>query len=315
MLTPVQTGVLVPDSCPLSGVRLVAPPARLRPGRLQAKTAHQHQAWLTAIIRKFGALSALACAVIATPSHAGGFTVSFETEAPGMQTTSATVFGGVETFNTQPIGTGKSFATHFGTGGNFTGIYANVQINPTDMYGGAGGNGEYAVAFPSNSYTLDLTTTQPGGVTYFGYWLSALDAGNQALFYKNGQLLFDFMPSDLIHAIAQTPNPAAYYGNPNVPYYDWNRPEPYAFVNFFATGGTSFDRVVFKEVNFAGGYESDNHTIGQWSDMGTGTVIPLQASIITAPVPEPDTWLMMTGGLAIIGIAVHRHKTRQTAVA
>ena len=65
-----------------------------------------------------------------------------------------------------------------------------VQINPADVYGGAGGAGNYAVAFGNTPYTLTLTADpikDPQGINYFGYWLSALDAGNQVAFLQGRQ--------------------------------------------------------------------------------------------------------------------------------
>ena len=61
------------------------------------------------------------------------------------------------------------------------------------------------------------------------------------------------------------------------------------FVNFYATAGTTFDRVVFRESPTVGGYESDNHTVGYYRTItGTG-------------VPEPATWAMMIIGFGAAG--------------
>lgn len=116
------------------------------------------------------------------------FIVSYEAEAAGVENTTATFsVGGVETFNELPVGTyPQSIATTFGTSGagsTIDGTYtagsaAGIQINQADQYGGAGGTGNYIVAFPNTPYTLSLTSDVQGGVNYFGYWLSALDPGN-----------------------------------------------------------------------------------------------------------------------------------------
>ena len=75
------------------------------------------------------------------------------------------------------------------------------------------------------------------------------------------------------------------------------------FLNFFDTTGT-FSKVVFQELpSFGGGYESDNHTVGNYVTMGQGTTLPLVASIPGA-VPEPSSWLMLLAGFAGIGLAL-----------
>jgi hypothetical protein len=83
---------------------------------------------------------------------------------------------GVETFNSRPTGTGPGFTTDYGTGGAITGTYSGpsgVQINPADVFGGAGGIGNYVVAFGNTPYTLSLVADpilDPQGINYFGYW-------------------------------------------------------------------------------------------------------------------------------------------------
>ena len=258
------------------------------------------------MFRTLTSLTALALILSAAPAQAGKFVVNYESEAPGIQNTTATVAGGVETFNSRPTGAGQTFTTDFGTSGKYTGTYKNVQINSADQYGGAGGTGNYPVTFNGTGYSLNLSTKQPGGVNYFGYWLSALDPGNVLDFYSKGKLLFQFNPSDALTAINASPNASAYYGNPNSP---WRADsgEPFVFLNFFATGNTTFDKVVFQEVNYGGGYESDNQTIGKWSTMGTGTLVPLISSI-TSAVPEISTWIMMIAGMGVVGATMRRRR-------
>jgi hypothetical protein len=82
------------------------------------------------------------------------------------------------------------------------------------------------------------------------------------------------------------------------------------FLNFFDTTGT-FSKVVFQELaNNSGGYESDNHTVGNYVTMGQGTVLPLVASIA---VPEPASWLMMVVGCAALGLAVRTRRRQDGA--
>ena len=229
-------------------------------------------------------------------STAGNAAVVVTYELPGVQTTTAAFdYVGVETFDGRPTGLGQNFTTDFGTTGQstvITGAYSEVQINPADVYGAAGGVGNYAVAFSNDPYELTLSTSDPKGVTYFGYWLSALDANNRLDFYQGSQLLYTFTPTAVLNAIGGNP---AYFGNPTAPFQGGNGGEPYSFVNVYFTNGESFDRVRFYQVG-GGGYESDNHTVGFFTNIGG------------IGVPEPATWAMMIGGFGLVGSALRRRR-------
>jgi hypothetical protein len=183
---------------------------------------------------------------------------------------------GVETFDLRLSNLG--FTTTFGTGGTITGVYSAAQFPVADQYGGAGGTGKYASASSGTSYNVALTSTLTTGINYFGFWLSALDGGNQVGFYKNNVLLYTFLPSTLIAAVGACNSSNAYCGNPNSQFAGLNTNEPYAFVNFVDTNGT-FDSVRFVQ-GTGGGYESDNHTIGfVTSQSGTGIGVPEPTSL------------------------------------
>ncbi|WP_310476325.1 PEPxxWA-CTERM sorting domain-containing protein [Sandarakinorhabdus sp.] len=233
------------------------------------------------------------------------FTVSLETEAAGIQnSTSGFSAVGVERFNARATGAGQNFTSNFG-GNDFTGRYTGVQINRADRFGGAGGNGKYAVTFSSAGYSLDLAATT-GKVTYFGFWLSALDRGNQVSFLKGGETLFTFTASDARSFINGLPNRASYSCNPNAAFANQNCGEPYAFLNFYARGGASFDRIVFAENPQVGGYESDNHTVGRWNRI-SGTPIDITGTV--AGVPEPSSWAMLIAGFGLVGAGMRRRRT------
>jgi hypothetical protein len=272
----------------------------------------------------------IAWAVLASVAAAGtaqaAVVVTFEGEAAGVQNTTATfTASAVENFNSLPVHTYPSSITQTtATGGgsitmNYTaGSSSGIQINSADQYGAAGGTGNYIVAFNSTPYTLNLSSTNvAGGINYFGYWLSALDAGNEALFYgNNNQLLLTFKAQDLISYLNTLPNPSEYYGNPNTAFKGQDSGEPFVFLNFFDTTGT-FSKVVFEELpSYGGGYESDNHTVGNYATMGQGTTLPLVASVQSA-VPEPASWLMLLAGFGVIGIALRARpaSTRAPALA
>jgi hypothetical protein len=247
----------------------------------------------------FGAGVALCLSVPASAA----FTVSLESGLPGAQeTTSGFSAVGVERFTDRALGTGQNFVSDFG-GSLFTGTYTGTEIRVADQYGGAGGDGRYAVTFGNPGYTLDLTTSLPGGVTYFGFWLSALDGGNSISFFQGGALLFTFNAFDARNFINSLPNASSYYCNPTAAFAGQNCNEPYAFLNFYARGSTRFEQVTFNQL-IGGGYESDNHTVGRWTRI-SGTVIPIAGSV----VPEPQAWMMLMAGFALVG-ALNRRRSR-----
>lgn len=234
-------------------------------------------------------LAAAGALLAATGAHADTFVQTYE--APGVQNTTATFSGGVgvETFESRTPGFG-GFTSTFG-GSPYTGTYSyGARIDNANQYGSAGGSGQHAVTFTNEGYSITLDQK----VSYFGYWLSALDGGNNVKFYNDGVLVGSLTPANVLASIGGN---SAYFGNPNAPFLGQNHGEPYAFVNFYDTDG-SFNKIVFNENPLGGGYESDNHTVGIYKDIG-GTPV----------VPEPSTYAMMLLGLAGLG-AVARRRTR-----
>jgi hypothetical protein len=232
--------------------------------------------------------------VVTTAAKADTFFLNYE--APGVQSTTATFsIMGVENFDTRA----GAFSTDYGASGVITGTYGgSVQILPADQYGGAGGVGNYIVAFPGAPSQLTLVNDpvkNPDGINYFGYWLSALDAGNQVVFKKAGVQVGALTPGDVLAQVSGQP---AYFGNPNPAFLGQNSGQPYAFINFYDTTGT-FDEVDFTQ-NMIGGYESDNHTVGFFTKIGG----------VTTAVPEPSAWIMMGLGFAGLSFAGHRRASK-----
>jgi hypothetical protein len=255
---------------------------------------------MNAVARIAISMAVSACAI--SQAQALPFSVTLESETVGTQNSTSGFFTkGVETFEGRATGEPQDFTTDFGGSTIFSGTYTGVGVNNADQYGGAFGTGQYANARTSRSYSLKLTSTEPQGVTYFGFWLSALDGNNNVTFRQNGADLFTFSAQNAADFIATLPNSSSYRCNPNAAFANQNCGEPYSYLNFYAEGNTRFDEVVFTQ-GPGGGYESDNHTVGRW-ERKSGTPIPIPA------VPEPATWGMLILGFGMAGAAVRRRHT------
>ncbi len=229
---------------------------------------------------------------MAGAAQADTFHVTFE--APGVETSTAAFSStGVETFDGIGQGGGQTFASQFGSGGAILGSYSGVDVLAADQYGGAGGAGNYASTF--GAYSLSLSTSDPAGINYFGFWLSALDSGNTVTFSRAGSAVFSFSPGDVLALVGGNP---AYFGNPDAA--GANASQAYVFLNFFDTNG-AFDTVTFSETLANAGYESDNHTVGFYT-AESGTPV--------GSVPEPAAWMMMILGFGAVGAVVRRGVTR-----
>ncbi|APW60914.1 PEP-CTERM sorting domain-containing protein [Paludisphaera borealis] len=217
--------------------------------------------------------------VLSSQSAFAGIDVTIE--AAGVQSSQqANII--TETFNSQATGVlNAPLVTSIGT---YTATADSSIILSADQYGGANGTQYISVGSQAGGPGGSMVLSLNGPADYFGLWWSAVDSQNKLQLYSGGvggTLLGTYTSADL-PAFS-----AGYFGNPNPPA-DRNTGEPYAYVNFFGTAGTTFDTIVFSNSN-ATGFESDNHSIHS--------------------VPEPSA-LLMGGAASVIGLAVARRRRR-----
>ena len=239
------------------------------------------------------AAALLLTATVAPSARADSFNVSFY--GAGVQSSPASTF--VENFDTA-VPSGGVLTTNY-SGSALTGTYTGgFALYNADIFGGAGGTGRYLTTF--SSYALTLSSN----VNYFGMWFSALDSGNQLSFYDGSTLLYSFTPAAFSALVGACPGTSGFCGNPNN---GANPGQQYAFLNFFDSDG-SFNRITFTEDPTIGGFESDNHTVGNLTTGPGGTPIPGGGS--PSPIPEPSTFLLLGTGALGLASTVRRRLHR-----
>ena len=194
--------------------------------------------------------TATGLAALPTAAFAADIVMTYA-QAPGL--TNSTLAGtSVFTFNGFANGTHLTNAVWSGVG-----TYDLLYIINANQYGGAAGSG-YSVesarvglgAVPTS--TLNLTTA----ISYFGMWWSAGDANNFLSFYSGNNLIASFSTATLLSRLPNT-----YFGNHTPGYVGADGSEAFAFINFYGTAGTTFDKIVLSDPSTTSGFESDNHTI------------------------------------------------------
>ncbi len=192
-----------------------------------------------------------------------GVIVSYE--AAGVQ---ASTMSGVitETFDELKPGSFSSIKT---LGGTLSGL-PSFEVVKADEFGGAGGTGNYfAVGAQSGTTAAALSFQLTNPQTYFGFWFSAIDSRNSVELLSAGNVV-----ETLSAATVDSSLSSAYNGNPNS---GADSGEKFAFVNFTATGDTTFDQIRFMNASTATGFEADNFTI-------KGTSVPEPSSIVMASI-------------------------------
>jgi len=206
-------------------------------------------------------------------------------ESAGTQTTTV---AGTTVFDFNSLGGANKYSNVSCFGG--LGTIDSLCVVPSDEYGGSQGHSFYAVDSSSvgGSHHVEKTTlTFSRPMSYFGFWWSAGDAANYLDFYSGGTLVASYSTAWLRQQVPEPKTtPGGYYGNPttNTVLYSGEHVsakgldpgEPFAFINFFASAGTTFDKIVLSN-SASSGFESDNWTIRQdayGTVIGDGTTLP-----------------------------------------
>jgi hypothetical protein len=226
-----------------------------------------------------------ACLLLPVTARAG---LILSVEAPGVQTSQV---AGVTTENFESIALGQ-YVTLGTAVGNFNAVVPGLKIIAADQFGGAGGAGQYfVVGLVGGTTQADLDLG--GQKAYVGMWLSALDPTNIIELYSGGSLVASYNAAT-VHSFL----PASYNGNPNPPFLGQDSNEPFAYLNFIGTGGTTFDTVRFKNASTSG-LEIDNISVR------TAEVqAPLPGTIVDGGVTAVPLPSAILGGLPLLGFLV-----------
>ena len=216
-------------------------------------------------------------------------------------------YGASAGFLTDDFGTK---AGNRGTFTSFTSATTNItytgtgspQIQANDQFGG-NGTGNY-LGVTSGAV---VTATFAAPVQYFGLYITALDANNGLKLYSGTALLLDFSASVLTSVLPNNStstvqaldgtlyNTNQYYGQPVT---NQNPTEPYAYISFFASAGTTITSVVLTEPPSTAIFETDNYSIRT-------TAPAVNTSLVLIPEPSVISCVVL-GGLALIGCRKRR---------
>lgn len=184
-----------------------------------------------------------------------------------------------------------------------------LAVMSSDQYGS--GTGNYVAIGAESHSSGPVTLVLPKDQNYFGLAWDAGDAENTLSFYDEGTQVGYYSTSTIMGILQQATvtalngskyNSSQYYGQP-VTHQD--TAEPFAYINFIASGGAYFDEVVFGNSNTtATGFESDNHAIASYSPTPETSSVYVGSAFASLDSDEGDSGSSATpepGALALIG--------------
>ena len=211
--------------------------------------------------------------------------LTFTNENAGVQ---ATTVPGVTTETFDSLSTG-AVTTYTDSIGTFTG----GSIHAADIFGAAGGTGNYYV-IGSQSGTLSATLTLTTPEDYFGMWWSAGDSGNHLEFYDGATLIGSYDVGNALSGL-----PSGYNGNPNN---GGDSGEPFAYLDLTTSGATQITSIVFTNLDLSSGFEMDNFSV-----LPTQITPPGNPIGGNAPDSTNTGLLLMVVVSALFGVD-HRHQ-------
>ena len=276
-----------------------------------------------------GTLCALAALGLAPLPHAHAApSLAIYLSKPQSQTTIYDLTT-VETF--ESLATGNRTTDFSSAIGTYTLSASNpFNIQADNQYGA--GTGQYMAIGAQSGTTTPITLTFAAPQAYFGFSWNAGDNSNGLTFYNGATSLGRFSTATLTTLLSRPTVTAIdgtnyasseYYGKSGTGATKTartNNGEPYAFLNFIATGET-FDRVVFDNSNSKGsGFESDNHTIRTDAPPTLDQKSVFAASLtngtttIATAAPEPAALVYLLPFIPFTGAvgALRRRKRRQS---
>jgi hypothetical protein len=225
----------------------------------------------------FPSVSTMACLAVVVASAwvpvGARANILVTAEAPGVQSSQVT---GVTTmnFNSNAVGTYTTLSSPIGT---YTS--PGLAIVAADAFGGANATQYMAIGAQSGTLTATLTLNQ-SAANYFGLFWMAGDSQNNLEFFKGTTLVASLNIATITSYLTSNP---AYYGNPNN---GQDTSEPFIYLNFYGQNGTTFNKIVFQNIDLSTGYETDNHSIATL----TGSYTPSGTPITRIGAPEPSSW-------------------------
>jgi len=205
-------------------------------------------------------------------------------DAPGIEATNV-AGASIDTFNRmatdRTVATSSAFAA-----------FSRLYVIGANQYGGAVRSRYGVVGDPTGAANIvSATLTFASPVSYFGFWWSAADPHNVFTLYSGNTAVLTMTNQTLLTALGACGGSNPYCGNPNT---GQDPSELFAYVNIWATRGSTFTSAKFQQVDDLGGFEFDN--------LATAGDPPGDSPSI----PEPATWAFSSLGLIAVSMFMKR---------